>query len=194
MVRENEIRSVESTEENRGETAPSRSRRGFLKKAAASILGMSGIAVGTEAASATETTGSSDATEISEQIQNTEPTQRGRVTEDSGLVRVTSTPSPSDITTRAANYNQIILEGVADHSTYTLWTTGHIYGTEYMDGNDHIYYDSNDYYSYTVYGAVNDRKPGSGHNEPGFWDEYYFHGYIDVSITSGVIDYSIYDW
>lgn len=55
MVREDRTRSVESTEKHGSKTASSRGRRGFLKKAAATgILGLSGITLATQTASASE--------------------------------------------------------------------------------------------------------------------------------------------
>lgn len=59
--------SPQSTDENRAETNSSQGRRGFLKKVAATgILGMAGTAVGTGAASATETPKSAERSERSD--------------------------------------------------------------------------------------------------------------------------------
>jgi hypothetical protein len=189
MVKEDENRSVESTEENRDETATSRSRRGFLKKAAvAGIIGMSGVTVGTEAVSATETTKSGHFTEPTGSVNVTKPTKRVQITEDMEQVHIgTSTDSNSIVRTRdvgVAAYGYLEVEGVADYSNYTLNSGGSLsewYGVEPGDDLNTVVYGN-------AYGEIQDRYPGSGADEDGFYDAYIYENYVDVTVTSGIID------
>jgi hypothetical protein len=189
MVREDETRSVESTEENQGETAPSRGRRGFMKKAAvASILGMSGAAVGTDVVSATETTEAAHLTEPTGSVNVTKPTKSVRVTEDMEPVRIGSTTdSDSDVQTSdvgVAAYGYIEIEGVADYSNYTVDSYGSLsewYGVEPGDDLNTVAYGD-------AYGEVQDRYPGSGADEDGFYDAYIYENGVDVTVTSGIVD------
>lgn len=80
MVTKDDIRSVEATNESHKNTDVSHSRRGFLKQtAAASILGMSGLSVAAETASASKTAGETRTingktyTEATERTDRTEP-------------------------------------------------------------------------------------------------------------------------
>ena len=189
MVRESGTRSVESTEENRGETASSLNRRGFLKKAAMTgIVGMTSGAVVTEAVSATETPEEWDLTASTGSVQVTKPTKSIRITEDMDPVRINNTIERNSAVRTSdvgiAAYGSLQIEGVADYSNYTVNSGGSLhewYGVESGDDLNTVVYGN-------AYGEIQDRYPGSGADENGFYDAYIYENSVTVTATSGVID------
>ncbi|MFC6963010.1 twin-arginine translocation signal domain-containing protein [Halocatena marina] len=155
MVTKNNIESIESNTDLHEKSVPSRSRRGFLKKAAATgMVGLTGLTAATEAVSATEST-------------ETETTELTHPTDPSG-----------DVGAQARN--RVTITGVDDFTSYTLYTTGDVYGGE---ENDNIRYipggevlDDGRRYYYIINGEV----------YGGYQDVYRFWGYVYINYNPGI--------
>jgi hypothetical protein len=148
-------------------TGPARSRRGFLKQAAAtSILGLSGLTVATEAASATATTKPTESPRRSEYTEATEAT---------GITELVTDVRPMDY--RGFDKIVEILERGPFYVDYYIDSKGDIipaYGTE---GDDSV---GNDVAHGTVYN--------------GYTDAYYVqYGVNFIGDSDGDVDYAIFE-
>ncbi|RRJ30061.1 hypothetical protein [Halocatena pleomorpha] len=156
----------------------SRSRRGFLRKVGATgFFGMTAMTAVTEAVSATETTDSS----VRE--------DRARSFPDGERIRVTETSEPTNDLGTQATRNRVTIEGIADFTYYTLYTTGDVYGGDSSgNGVDYILHYPNgfDYngrtYYYLIDGAIYANNA----------DVYRFYGYVAIPSAEG-ISYNIED-
>jgi hypothetical protein len=172
METEIETRSIESTEESRGEKAPLRGRRGFLKKAAVTgILGMSGVTVGTGAVSATKTKTNSETkfTMESKTVEYTAATEATDVTEPSLDI------APMDY----RGFDKVVEiygrgPGWVD---YSIDSNGDIISAYSTEGHDDV---GND----VAYGSIYE----------GETDAYYVQYGVDfIGDSGGDVDYYIYE-
>ncbi|RRJ30060.1 hypothetical protein [Halocatena pleomorpha] len=139
---------------------------------------MTAVTAVTETASATETTESLSVRE-----------DRFHSLRDEERIRVTETSDPSgDVGTQAAQ-NRVTIEGIADFTEYTLYTTGHVHGGEETgDGVDYIFYNSKGFnyngrtYHFEVHGSIYANNT----------DVYEFFGYVAIPSAAG-ISYNIED-
>jgi hypothetical protein len=185
MTPDDPTQAIESTEENRAEAGPSRSRRGFLRKIAATgILGMSGLT----------------AVVASSEPASAGGWNRGPITMSAGEKRTFG--NNNDI----RNTGEIRIEGVANYSDYHVWgprlreagNAGEGTGSKNKGGRvesgDDLGYKDNPYTARRdAYGEIQDREKYSGDDEKGWWDDYFFEEVVYCKVQSGIIDVFIND-
>jgi hypothetical protein len=82
----------------------------------------------------------------------------------------------------------LYVEGRADTSDYFLSSPNKLYEWCGVEPHDEM----NKHGNGTAYGEVNDRKPGSGHDEGGHVDVYRYYDSVYCKVTSGIVDVTNY--